>query len=148
MAAEEAVVYRDHLIRVTNNHDDPEWEVVKGRFAGRDYKFKKGMPLDIPVAAAEHIFGFGKDEEFRMRVSFNGLGIQHRLGSYERCQEWIKKISFSDPPALVELAPDDPRGKRRKSTVAHPSVTGGGKADAGGDLSASDDPNEGGDDII
>ena len=130
------VIHRDHLVRVTNNHD----ETIKGRWNGRDFIFKTGVALDIPVAAAQHIFGFGtEDHDMKMRA-FNGTGIMAKCGTFERSIEFMHKVKFAEPPALVEMSETDPRrnvGRKPravKSTDAHPSVNGAGET--GGKASA------------
>jgi hypothetical protein len=135
------VIRQDHLVRVTNGLNF----LIKGRFDGKDYVWKPGVHLDIPIAAAEHIFGFGKKESEKMR-SLNNLGFLSKFGTYEDAMEQMKSVKFAEPPALVELAPEDPRAKRapkaRKAAAALP-LQGGGEAEGESSRSPSTDPQEG-----
>ena len=136
---EPVVIHRDHLVRVTNNHDEP----VKGRWNGRDYLFKTGVYVDLPLAAAAHIFGFGTDDPDAKMRAFNGTGIMAKCGTFERCTEFMQKIKFAEPPPLVEVGETDPRRARgrpravAKSTDAHPSVNGAGET---GEKPSGDSP--------
>lgn len=136
---EEDVIHRDHLIRVTNTYD----ETIRGRWNGRDFVFKKGVPVDMPIAAAEHIWGFGQEDDERFRA-FNNTGLLHKRGSFDACVEWMKGVKFEEPPPLVEMAADDPRRSKlrraKKSTDAHPSVNGGGEEGEPGNSGSPTDP--------
>jgi len=121
------LIRQDHLIRVKNELDF----VVKGRFAGQDYSWKPGEHHDISIPAAEHIFGFGKEESEKMRAMGN-LGFMSKFGTFEASMEQMKSIKFSEPPALME-APESAQkalARPRKSAGSSPSLRGSG--DVGG----------------
>lgn len=135
---ESGVIHRDHLIRVINHHE----EKIVGRWNGKNYTFLPKKPLDIPLAAASHIFAFGVTEERLIFSAYNNLGILHRLGTFDACHEWMKKVQFDEPPPLVEMSATDPRARRaRKATRAAPPANGGGEL---GEGSTSPDDPEGG----
>jgi hypothetical protein len=145
----EQVIHRDHLIRVTNTYD----ETIKGRWNGRDFVFKKDVPVDMPIAAAEHIWGFGIDDPAMRVRSFNNTGILHKRGTYDACVEWMKGIRFAEPPPLVEMSEGDPRrkitrGRLKKVAAANPSVNGDGEAGGLGDTGSPDDPDEGAAEVL
>lgn len=141
---EPQVIHRDHLVRVTNTHQEP----LKGRWNGRDFIFRTGVPVDMPVAAALHIFGFGTDDVSEKTRAFNNTGILHKCGSYDRAMEFLQGIKFDEVPPLVEMTDSDPRrrlprSRRSKTTDAHPSVNGGGEAGEPGDTGSPTDPESG-----
>jgi hypothetical protein len=128
---DQPVYHRDHMVRVTLDKDEKEQLV--GRYNGKDYVFKPGKYVDIPIDAARHIFALGVKSQRLRAGSFNNLGLLARLGSFEKCEEFFKKFRFDEPPPLIELAADDPRLKRarrsaKKTSAASSSVVGSGEA--------------------
>jgi hypothetical protein len=116
-------------IRVTN-YTDLKKPIV-GRYAGVDYVFKQGVPVDVPEIAVVHIFDFGKDDKSQ---ALNRLGwIQNAL-DMEAALETLGKIKFEEPPEMIE-APPKPKGRKAKGEetgTAGPPVNASGTE--GGDF--------------
>jgi hypothetical protein len=93
-----------NYVRVMNGTD----EAITGRYAGKDYTFKPGVPLDVPEVVAHHVFGFGADDKMpaMLRTGLKNL-------------EALKKIRFTDPPELIE-APPKQRGRPKKAAALPP----------------------------
>jgi hypothetical protein len=88
---------RSDLVRVRNGTD----KAIKGRYDGRDYVWKPGAHLDVPLIVARHVFGFGADDKAMINV-FHNLGWARTTDDLEVAQERMKLITFSEPPELVE----------------------------------------------
>lgn len=115
---------RTGYVRVTNNTDLSK--PIVGRYAGQDYVFKKGVPVDIPEMVARHVFDFGKDDKTQ---ALNRLGwIQGGDDGMERALERLTQVKFDDPPEMIE-APPKPRGRKPKAeetgTAGPPVIAGG-----------------------
>lgn len=114
-------------IRVVNNTDLPK--PIRGRYAGVDYEFPKGVPVDVPEAAVVHIFDFGKDDKSQ---ALNRFGWMHGSDQYEEAMERMNNIKFDDPPELVEAPPKTNGRKAGKTGTAGPPVNASGTE--GGDF--------------
>jgi hypothetical protein len=121
---------RSGYIRVISNVDTPKGVII-GRFDGKDYHFKKGVPLDVPEAVARHVFDFGKEDKSQALAR---LGWLRTSDEYDAAMEKMNLIKFDDPPELIE-APPKPRSRRLKGDetgTAGPPVNAGGTE--GGDF--------------
>jgi len=119
-------------IRVTNGNAS-----LVGRFNGRDYHFKQGVPIDVPELVAKHVFGFGMADK---SVALNRLGWARSSDELEAGMEKLSKVSFDDPPEMVE-APKPARGRHPKAaddtgTAGPPGAAGGTE---GGDFKSPPD---------
>ena len=113
-------------VRVINTHEKP----IKGRFNGEDYLFKPGEPEDIHIAAAAHIFGFGKDDKSH---ALHGLGILKQSDDLDNAMAYLGKIKF-------EPVPDIPRiGSNKTASDAGPHVNAGGNSPETAQLASGDD---------
>lgn len=110
-------------VRVTNDTD----EVIEGRYAGEDYMFKIGEPVDLTLVAAHHIFGFGGDERARANAYLR-LGWAHTGTSMKEAQKRLARVRFEDLPNVIELVP------RTKISRAGPLGVGGSDGAAAGAL--------------
>lgn len=127
---------RTDLIRVTSHLDKP----FVGRYAGRDYKFVPEVPVDMPELAVRHIFDFGSEDKTRAVCR---LGWALNSDGMEAALERLSKISFDDPPQMIE-APNQPKRKKRaqnETGTAGPPVTASGTE--GGDLKELKSPPDG-----
>ena len=123
-------------IRVTNGNAS-----LVGRYNGRDYHFKKDVPIDVPEIVAKHVFGFGMDDK---SVALNRLGWARTSDELPIGMEKLGNVSFDDPPEMVE-APKPVKGKKPKggpkteddTGTAGPPVTAGGTE--GGDYKSPPD---------
>lgn len=81
-------------IQVTNRNDFP----LTGRFAGKDYKFPPGEPVEVPEKAATHIFALGEENK---TGALNRLGLLYparpdRPGrSLEEAFKVLDKVTFA-----------------------------------------------------
>jgi hypothetical protein len=88
----------DH-VRVTNGTDKP----IKGRWDGKDYMWKPGAHLDVPLIVAKHVFGFGGSDVEKMNA-FHNLGWARTTNDLETAEERMQLIQFADCPELVEVS--------------------------------------------
>lgn len=119
-------------VRVTNDTD----EVIEGRYAGIDYVFRIGEPVDLTLIAAHHIFGFGGDEKAR-GAAFLRMGWVSTSSQMKDARKRLAKVRFEDLPNVIELVP------RAKLSRVGPLVAGGTEGAATGELSpppAPEDP--------
>jgi hypothetical protein len=116
---------RTNYIRVTNGNSKP----VHGRYAGRDYVFKPGVPLDVPEAVARHVFDFGKDDKAQ---ALNRLGWAKSSDDLDAGMAMLAKISFDDPPELIEAPKAQVEGKRGRKALPHSTGAAGPPVNAGG----------------
>lgn len=87
----------DH-VRVTNGTD----KLIKGRWDGKDYMWKPGAHLDVPLIVAKHVFGFGGNETEKMNA-FHNLGWARTTNDLETAEERMQLIAFADCPELIEV---------------------------------------------
>jgi hypothetical protein len=116
------------LIRVINNTDNPKG--IIGRYAGKNYHFKKGVPLDVPEVVAQHVFAFGLEDK---SAALNRLGWARTSEEIEAGMEMLGKIVFDDPPEMIE-APKKTKGKKASADTDADDETGtaGPPVNAGG----------------
>lgn len=126
-------------VRITN--EDPQSvergkKLVRGRFNGEDYVFPFGVAVDIPIDAANHIFGLNSDDKSNALAR---LGWAQSSSDVDSAIERLKRIRFEDLPQFVEV----PRAKRTASTQtehARPLVKVGGNPGAAASAVAPEDP--------
>lgn len=90
-------------VRVVNNDEqsvERNRKLIRGRFDGEDYVFPFGKPVDIPIVAAAHIFGFGKKDKSQALLR---LGWAKTSAEIDDGTERLKKISFGELPAMMEV---------------------------------------------
>jgi hypothetical protein len=122
-----------NLIRVINYTDEPKG--IMGRFDGKDYHFKRGVPLDVPEIVARHVFDFGKEDK---STALARLGWMQTSEDYDAAMEKMNKIKFDDPPEMIE-APPKKKGKKaateddadEETGTAGPPVNAGGTKGGG-----------------
>ena len=107
---------RDNYVRVTNHNKS-----FVARFDGRDYKFEMGKPIDIPIVAARHIFGFDLEDKTQ---ALNRLGWARSSDEIEAGLEKLDKVKFEEPPDLIEVP-------RKGTGTAGPPVSAGGTKGGG-----------------
>lgn len=90
-------------VQVTNHTAAP----LRGRFAGEDYVFPPGKPMEISRKAATHIFGLGQTDKTR---ALNNLGVLVGAVTYEEALEVLKKISFVEGVMVYEAQQQGPGG--------------------------------------
>jgi hypothetical protein len=106
-------------IRVINKNDD----TVVGRYAGKDYHFKRNVPLDVPEIVANHVFGFGMDDKSQ---ALNRLGWARSSDELTAGMEMLSRVEFADPPEMIEAPPKPKKAKAAETGAAGPPVTAGG----------------------
>jgi hypothetical protein len=62
-------------IRVTNRTDT----AIEGRYAGRDFLFKPGVPLDVPEIVAMHVFAFGVNDKMACLARLGWLSTSDQI---------------------------------------------------------------------
>jgi hypothetical protein len=123
-------------IRVVNHNKS-----VVGRYAGKDYHFETNKPIDVPEIVAAHVFAFGKDDKSQ---ALNRLGWARTSDELEAGMAMLKKVTFDDPPEMIEAPSKRKPGRPAKETgVAGPPVTAGG-TEGGGFNAPPDGPKIGG----
>ena len=78
-------------IFVTNNG-----VVFTGRFLNVEYTFETGKEVELSLAAAKHIFGYGDDNK---EPYFVRLGWMRMNTDLPRAKERMGQVSFSSEPA-------------------------------------------------
>lgn len=89
------MIERPDYVRVKNTMAD----TIVGRFAGKDYYFKKGEPLDIHLDAARHIFGFKQEDK---SSALARLGWATSSDQIPAAMDRLMKVSFSPSPPLID----------------------------------------------
>jgi hypothetical protein len=113
-------------IRVINNAGFD----IKGRYDGVDYLFKVGVPTDVHVTIAKHVFDFGKTDK---TTCFLRFGWVEKFGSYEAAEDVLNKITFDEvPQPAVDISP----AKRGRPRISKPTPL----VNAGADDGEGDDP--------
>jgi hypothetical protein len=108
-------------IRVVNHNKS-----VVGRYAGKDYHFDTGKPVDVPEIVAQHVFAFGKDDKTQ---ALNRLGWARTSDELETGMAMLKKVVFDDPPEMIEAPKGSKRGRPKadaETGTAGPPVNAGG----------------------
>jgi hypothetical protein len=114
-------------VRVVNNTGS----VIKGRFDGRDYEFRKAEPTDVHQLVAAHIFGFGVEDKTN---AFHRLGWLNN-SSYEEALERLSGIEFNEVPSPVTNITT--ARKRGRPKISSPTPLADADADDGGEVLAS-----------
>ncbi len=78
-------------IYVTNNSDKP----LKDGFAGIQYEFKVGETVEIPLDAAQHIFGYGKKDKL---PTITRLGWAKTMNELEEALARLAQWELSENP--------------------------------------------------
>jgi len=78
-------------IYVTNHSD----KTLKDGFSGKFYEFKPGSTVEIPLEAAQHIFGYG-DENKEIYLARLGWIVSHN--DLEKGLELLTKWDISTEP--------------------------------------------------
>lgn len=116
------------LVRITNHNE----KAITGRYSGVDYHFRPGNPVDVPEIVARHIFAFGNDDK---TMALARLGWALNSEQIESALEKLAKVTFEDPPEMIEAPPKPKRMRSAKETSpAGPPVEAGGSE--GGALKA------------
>lgn len=115
------------FVRITNDTD----AIIEGRYAGQDYEFQIGKPVDVTLAVAHHIFGFMGDEQARLRA-FSRLGWIQVSTDIKAAQKRLEKVRFTETPNIIDF--DQARTNR-----VGPQA-GSGAEGAAGRLVAPEDP--------
>jgi hypothetical protein len=119
------------MIRVVNNNE----ATLRGRYDGKDYVFPKGKPTDIPLAACEHIFGFGKDDKSQ---AFNQLGwLVPGRDTIEDAYKKFDRITFLEGRTVYEEPEPEPAARAQTGGRPHVAGPGGEKAPARAGAGAS-----------
>ena len=110
----EGILDTSDYVRVVNNTGMD----IKGMYDGKAYLFKVGIPTDIHLTAAAHIFDFGREDKTK---------CFHRLGwldgrTYEEALNVLNAISFEEVTLPV---PDISPKKRTKISKPTPLVNAG-----------------------
>jgi hypothetical protein len=116
-------------IRVINHLERP----FKGRYDGKDYKFLPGVPVDLSVEAAAHIFDLAKEDKSQ---ALNMLGVLRPGDSYEEALKVLDGFSFQEGKTVFddELAP---RRGRKGSGRSSPQAATGPGGNTGGEPARS-----------
>lgn len=124
------------FVRVINC--DPNSEVrgkkmITGRFDGKDYVFPFEQPVDVHIAVAKHIFGFGLDDK---TAALNRLGWATHSAAVDAALERLMLIRFDDLPQLMEV----PRTKGGRNKTGSASTLGKAGEPEGAEDSAPNGP--------
>jgi hypothetical protein len=103
---------RTGLIRITNNNE----KSIVGRYAGVDYHFKPGSPVDVPEIVATHLFAFGQDDK---AIALARLGWAVSSDQIDAGLEKLARVEFTDPPEMIE-APSKPKAAKKTGPAGPP----------------------------
>lgn len=78
-------------VQVVNGNPFP----LKGRFAAKDYDFLPGEPTAIPLAAAEHIFGWN-DKDKTGALNRLGLLIPGNGSTFESAMKALRNVRYDE----------------------------------------------------
>ena len=128
----------ESYVRVKNGSN----RTINGRYDGEDYVFPAGKSTDVPIAAAAHILGFGKDEEYKANV-FARLGWAVNSEQIGEAKSLLSKITFDDVPSIpgdgedIEETPTmlEALPQRQRSVTSAPSSLPMGDAGRSGESS-------------
>lgn len=94
---------------------------LKGRFAATDYVFESGVPVAIPQAAAEHIFGWNDKDKTgalnRLQLLLPGNG-----STYETAMKALRNVSFHSGRVVFEGGKP---GQPKRPQTQEPAEPGG-----------------------
>jgi hypothetical protein len=124
--ANPSIFNREEFVRVTNATS----ETITGRFASDDYEFPPGEAVDIHLAAAAHMFGFGEEDKSRALAR---LGWVHSSADIKPAMARLALVTFSDVPGIEKVTPIN-----KNLPTRAPSLTGDGTEGAA--LVAPEDP--------
>jgi hypothetical protein len=74
---------------------------IRGRFNGVWYDWKPGESLDMPIKAAEHLFGFGLDDKIS---AFHRLGWVNSRDTIEDAQKKLEMMSFDPIQQVFQMS--------------------------------------------
>ena len=85
---------------VTNNSK----QTLEDGYAGKRYVFQPGRTIEIPIDAAAHIFGYGRDDKIPHLVRLGWLRMSNevdlamkKLGEFSFREETPKRVHASSP---------------------------------------------------
>jgi hypothetical protein len=84
------------------------------RHFGIDYTFKQNEPVNLPVEAAHHIFGFGDDDK---TPALHRLGWLTHTEGMEEALAKLGSIEFEPVKQVFELASKPRAGKRQEAAT-------------------------------
>jgi hypothetical protein len=96
------------FLAVTSNYP----KTFKGKFHGVEYVWKPGDVVNMPVDAAEHIFGFGQDDKTK---ALHRAGFLNTLQDMDEAMEKLGMFSFAPVEQVFELTQNR---RARKARVA------------------------------
>lgn len=124
-------------IRVTSHLD----KAVTGRYDGKDYLFEPGEPVDMTLAAAQHIFGLGEEDKSSALNKLGFLLPGREDCTLEKALDKLDKFTFDQGRIVFDSDAEDAdqeTGGRRA-----PKRTGGRRphaGDSGGDPAGGSQP--------
>jgi hypothetical protein len=74
---------------------------IRGRFAGIWYDWKPGESVDIPIGAAQHLFGFDLDDKIS---AFHRLGWVNSRDTIEDAQQKLSMMSFDPIQQVFQMS--------------------------------------------
>jgi hypothetical protein len=112
----------------------------KGKFHGIEYAWKLGDTINMPVEAAEHIFGFGLEDKTR---ALHRAGFVNTMEDIEAGMAKLALFSFAPVEQVFELTQTRRARKARTARISddRPPVNAVGSEGAV-ERPAPDDPDE------
>jgi hypothetical protein len=114
-------------VQVTNHNPFD----LKGRYAAKNYVFASERPIEIPEAAAVHIFALGIEEK---AGAYNRLGLLRpgTKDTMESAAEAISRVEFQEARTIF----DEPRFRKAIGPAHSPGAPNeaaepGGESEAG-----------------
>jgi hypothetical protein len=89
------------------------------KFHGVEYRFKPGKPVNMPVAAVEHVFGFGVDDK---TAALHRLGWLTLTNDTEAALEKLAQVSCVPIEQVFEIS-KGPRSRRRARALPAPEIS-------------------------
>lgn len=118
----DGILDTSNYVRVTNKTG------IKfvGMYDGQEYVFSVGVPIDIHINSAKHIFGFGEKDK---RACFLRWGWMDGNRSYDDAMNYLNAFTFEEVQApIVNISSAKSRNKISKPT---PLVNAGVEAGEG-----------------
>jgi hypothetical protein len=125
---------------------------IRGRFNGITYEWTPGESVDMPVAAAQHLFGFGLDDK---TSAFHRLGWVNSQATVEDAQLKLSMMSFDPIQQVFQMAGKkakklsrtaqairDEQGTGNDRSLVNAGGTEGGEVLPPDDQTTSDDEDE------
>lgn len=112
-------------------------ETFSAKFHGEEYVFEYGEPVNMPMDAVRHIFGFGLDDKTR---AFHRLGWLTLVSDLKVAKEKLKLIQFERVRKVFELQ----RARSEKASNDRSPVKAGGDGEASSEASTTSTADGGG----